>query len=180
MKHKPKKTINLVSDKSFKNEDSVKLNMTFEGAMKKALSTPLTKKDKKMHTIKLQVDVLVTTENKGTYGIANSDYLITGNFNKIFLSENAKQIAYELEDKDISVMHQFCQYIVYSNLSNKPGNSQIVFFDCENDINTALDIYNAFTKGNFGTISKEEFMQLFIVIQECYSEVIGLAELISV
>jgi hypothetical protein len=134
-----------------------------------------------MAQFKLYVDNIVDYENNGTYGIAKSDDYVRRDFDMIFTKPDADDLIdkADKEEKGISLMHSFCQFIVYLNLHKDFKGSQIVFMDCRNDIDTALDIYNAFTKNNWGAATKNEFMKQFTAIQDKYEIMKDVAELVT-
>ena len=77
----------------------------------------------------------------------------------------------------ISYMHTFANLITYFHLRNDLQSGSIAFFDCLNDINIALDMYNHFTAQGFDKAAKNDFMKQFLELEPVYDLQIGLVKL---
>ena len=134
-----------------------------------------------MVSTKLYVNDIIDHESKGTYGVESDFVRISKDLSTMFrlqkdiedLTNMAKQ-----QPDGLSYMHRFCQFIVYINLSNKlVTGSNLAFFDCRDDMDTALDVHLHFTKTGFGKMVKEDFMNQFLEIREIYDQVKDMAQL---
>jgi hypothetical protein len=129
---------------------------------------------------KLYVTYLDNYENKCPYGLEsdmdriNKDLSIIFNLPKDIedLKNSAKQ-----NKEGTSYIHRFCQFIIYIYLASDLKKGGIAFFDCENNMDTALEVYNKFGKDQFPQMIRQDFINQFIELQEIYQQVSGWAEL---
>ena len=127
--------------------------------------------------IKLYVSQINEIENSGTYAFEFEIKRILKNIFTIFNNRDATDFIKEamLKSEGLAYMHRFYQYIVYFHLKHDLQNGSIVFFDCKNDIDIALDMHLNFTKNSFDKLAKEEFMKEFLALQTVYDSAYGLA-----
>jgi hypothetical protein len=133
-----------------------------------------------MEKFKIYVNKIIYPENNivGVYGLVNTPDRIAKSLATILSvndNENLKQTA--LKGKGASMVHSFCQFIVYIQLNSDLINGSIAYFDCENDVDAALEMYNQFSKGGWDKYYKDGFMQEFLIIEKEYDKVKDLAEL---
>jgi len=131
-----------------------------------------------MALFKLYVDSLFESDT-GVYGIENDITRIRKNMSVMYHQHDIEYLQNEAKKnkEGISHLHQFCQFIVYLILHQDLNSGQITFFDCRNDMNIALDIYNQFTKEGWDKLPKESFMKWFLEIEKEYEKVKDVAEL---
>ena len=101
--------------------------------------------------IKLYVDKIIEFEHNGTYGFEFDMKRIIKDIFTIFNNRDATDLmkAAMANSEGISYMHRFGNLIVYFHLRNDLQSGSLALFDCWNDVDIALDMYNHFTKQGF-------------------------------
>jgi len=129
--------------------------------------------------IKLYVNDIIETGKSGLYGLEYDMVRIFKNMDIIIQPSDKESVLMEARDSPtaISFVHRFCQFIFYLKLNNDLTKGNLVFFDCKNEMDIALDVYNAFSKGEFKELQKEDFMEMFLQISKDYDNLDGMAEL---
>lgn len=129
--------------------------------------------------IKLYVDRIIEFEHNGTYGFEFDTRRIIKDIFTIFNNRDATDFlkAAMQQPEGISYMHIFCQFIVFFHLRNDLQSGSLALFDCWNDMDIALDMYNHFTKQGFDIVIKQDFMNQFLELQDVYELVQNSAKL---
>jgi|SRR6185437_5897465 len=133
-----------------------------------------------MTQIKLYVSNIINHKEKGIYGIEGNRNRVNKDLSIIFKRQQDIDDLLNLarqQKEGLAYIHRFCQFIVYINLSNDLKNNSLAFFDCFNDMDTALDVHLHFTRTGFDKLTKEDFMNQFLEIREIYEQVKDMAVL---
>lgn len=132
-----------------------------------------------MERFKLYVREILTPVDKGVYGIETDIVRFNKNFDLIFSPVDADFLrnAANNNSEGISYMQNFCQFVIYIRLQRGLKIGSMAFFDCNNDVDIALDAHNMFTKQGWSKQTKEEFMKQFMIVSDKYHLVQDLAEL---
>ena len=128
--------------------------------------------------IKLYVDRIIEFEHAGTYGFVFEINRIIKDIFTIFNQRDAKDLLMAATNNSdgISYMHVFANLIVYLHLRNDLQSGSLALFDCLNDVDIALDMYNHFTAQGFDKTTKDDFMKQFLELEPIYDSQKGLVE----
>jgi len=111
--------------------------------------------------IKLYVDRIIEFEHNDFYGLEFEIKRIIKVIFTIFNNRDATDFmkAAMANQEGISYMHTFANLVTYFHLRSDLQSGSIAFFDCLNDINIALDLYNYFSEQGFDKAAKNDFMK---------------------
>ena len=125
--------------------------------------------------IKLYADTIISYEEKGIYGYELNIKRFIKNLNTIYVPKAVNSIMITaLNSPDFIWSYAtFGQFIIYYQFNAKTMQGKMVFFDPYNNMDNALDLWNVFSKENWTKTSKEDFMKMFLTIQEKYQDVDG-------
>jgi hypothetical protein len=124
--------------------------------------------------IKLYVDKIIPYGNRGAYyGLVDDIAKIKKNIPLIIKESDLPIIIKELlsNENGIYFLDRVYQFIYCLELRKNYGSGKLTLFDCTNDTDTALDMYNDLSKDGWIKQPKDEFMKLFQEIQEFYSTI---------
>lgn len=124
--------------------------------------------------IKLYVDKIITYGDKGAnYAVVDTPSKIKNILPLVIRDTDLPIILDELTktEEAIYYLDRFCQFIFLLELKKNFGGGQLMFFDCINETDIALDLYNDLSKDGWITQPKNEFMTLFQEIQLEYSTI---------
>jgi hypothetical protein len=131
-----------------------------------------------MNKIKLYVSHIVNLNDKGLYGFEDNPERINKNLSVIFRQEYIDSLKTKAQkhSEGINSIYQFCQFIIYLRLE-QDLTGKMALFDCRDNMDTALDLYNTLEKIGRGKIQKDDLMNLFLAIRKEYEKVKEMAEL---
>ncbi len=131
----------------------------------------------------IPVNEIIKSDGIGEYGFIFNLPLLISLIDVVFNEESAVSIKNSLETSTggISLFHVFGQFIVYFSLSASKDEGGLVFIDCKNDIDIALDTFNKM-KGRHGWSekSRKSFMEQFTFLEDKYEDLRDTVVLIEV
>lgn len=122
--------------------------------------------------VRLYVGSIFNVE-EGTFGLETNIPRIIQNLRTMFTTEDLRslELATQQNPGGVSVLNRFCQFVFYLYLSSNAESGSMTFFDCMNNMDTALDIHFKFSNKGIEFIKKEEFINQFLEIREEYEQV---------
>ena len=127
----------------------------------------------------IYVNHILTAAQNGIYGSVNEPKEIAHCLKWAFRMEDAEKlkIIAKSSSNGASVCSNFWHFIIYAHLDNNMTSGTILYFDCKNDMELAFEACNLIPKDDSGKSYKQDFMEQFLVVQEKYDEIEGVAVL---
>lgn len=120
---------------------------------------------------KLYAQKVEDHQEKGVYGFETDVFRINQNLRTIFQSQDLAELLKLVEKQPQQLVHTFGQFIIVIELREHPFRGKMFFFNPLNDVDIALDLYNA-CKETFPIETRKAFMGEFNVLSNNYSEII--------
>lgn len=132
-----------------------------------------------MNGTEIFVNKIIDQDGKYNYAIANELNEINIGMRQAFPGEYFPTLNYESQITQKCLFSSFWHFIVCVYLNNKLEPTSIKYFDCQNNVDLALDAYNDFIKDSCSINCRNKFMEQFNIVQSKYDEIHGIAQLVQ-
>lgn len=128
---------------------------------------------------RIYVNRILTAEKIGTFGLVDQAKEISHCIKWAFQLDDAEKlkVVAKVSSNGTNVCSHFWHFLVYAYLDNNLTTGNIFYFDCKNDMELAFEACDIIHPYSNGKSYKQNFFEQFLIMEENYEEIKGIAEL---